>query len=189
MSRMISDPRTSQVAPHPAWTYPARALWSVVQVSLWRAAWKRCHVLRPAILRAFGAKVAWRTQIAGSVTIYFPWRLSIGGDTAIGPGVTFYNLGGLEIGRRVVISQNAYFCGGTHDYTKPNYPLICKSLVVEDDVWIGAAAFLCPGIRVGQGAVVGACSVVTKDVAPWAIVAGNPARAIGSRVITDAARC
>jgi putative colanic acid biosynthesis acetyltransferase WcaF len=182
---VISDPRTSRVAPHSRWTYPARGVWSLVQATLWRLAWKRVHVLRPAILRAFGADVAWRTQIAGSVKVYFPWRLSVGSETAIGPGVSFYNLGGLTIGKRVVISQNAYLCGGTHDYTRANYPLVCKPLVIGDDVWVGAAAFLCPGVSIGQGAVIGACAVITKDVAPWAIVAGNPARVIGTRVIRD----
>jgi putative colanic acid biosynthesis acetyltransferase WcaF len=173
------------MAPHPWWTYPARAVWTLTQMTLWRLAWKRVHILRPAILRIFGADVAWRIQIAGSVKVYFPWSLSVGGETAIGPSVSFYNLGGLTIGKRVVISQNAYVCGGTHDYNTGNYPLVCKPVVIGDDVWVGASAFLCPGVSIGQGAVIGACAVVTKDVAPWTIVAGNPARVIGTRVIKD----
>jgi putative colanic acid biosynthesis acetyltransferase WcaF len=161
----------------------------LVQASLWLVAWKRITFLRPAILRAFGAKASYRVQIAESVEVYFPWLLSIGRDTAIGPNVTFYNLGGLSIGNRVVISQNAYLCGGTHDYTEPNYPLIRKPITIGDDVWIGAAAFLCPGVRVGQGAVIGACAVVTKDVDPWTVVAGNPARRVRTRIIKDPATC
>jgi putative colanic acid biosynthesis acetyltransferase WcaF len=180
---VITDPRAAAAAPYPAWTYPARALWTLIQASLWRVAWRRITFLRPAILRAFGADVAWQTQISGSVQIYFPWWLSIGVDTAIGPGVTFYNLGGLSIGNRVVVSHNAYLCGGTHDYTKPNYPLLRKSLTIADDVWIGTAAFLCPGVKIGQGVVIGACAVVTKDVAPWTVVAGNPARVVRMRIM------
>jgi len=161
-----------------------RFLWVIVQATLWRLAWRRITFLRPAILRAFGADVAWRTQIAGSVKIYFPWWLSIGVDTAIGPGVTIYNLGGLSIGSRVVISHNAYVCGGTHDYTKPNYPLVRKTVIVGDDVWIATAAFVCPGVSIGKGAVVGACAVVTRDVTAWTVVAGNPARAIKTRAMS-----
>jgi putative colanic acid biosynthesis acetyltransferase WcaF len=187
-TRSITDPR-STVTPHPAWSYPLRALWTVVQATLWRLAWKRIYVLRPALLRVFGAQVAWRTQIAGSAAVYFPWRLTIGAETAIGPGVTLYNLGRLRIGERVVISQNAYLCGGTHDYTRASYPLICKELTIGDDVWIGASAFLCPGLSIGQGAVVGACSVVTRDVEPWTVVAGNPARIIRRRVLQDGVAC
>lgn len=113
----------------------------------------------------------------------------MGGDTAIGPGVTFYNLGGLSIGNRVVISQNAYLCGGTHDYRKPSYPLQRKRLTIADDVWIGAFAFLCPGVNVGQGAVIGACAVVSKDVAPWTVVVGNPARVVATRRLPGDSGC
>jgi putative colanic acid biosynthesis acetyltransferase WcaF len=183
---MLTNPEGAEFAPYPAWTYPARALWVLVQSTLWRLAWRRIFVLRPALLRLFGARVAWRTQLPGSLRIHFPWRLSVAAGTSVGPGVTFYNLGGLAIGSRVVISQNAYVCGGTHDYTVPTYPLVCKPVTIEDDVWIGAFAFLCPGVRVGQGAVVGACAVVTKDVAPWTVVAGNPARVIRARVMQNA---
>jgi len=183
---MLTNPEGAKIAPYPAWTYPARAVWVLVQATLWQLAWRRLPVLRPAILRLFGARVGRRVQLPGSLRIYFPWRLSIGRGTSVGPGVTFYNLGGLTIGARVVISQNAYLCGGTHDYTLPTYPLMCKPLAIDDDVWIGAAAFLCPGVRIGQGAVVGACAVVTKDVAPWTVVAGNPARVIRRRIMKHA---
>ncbi len=180
---VLTNPYGARTAPHPTWTYPARALWLVVQATLWRLAWRRIPGLRAGLLRLFGARVAWRTKLPGSLRIYFPWRVSIGPETSVGPGVTFYNLRALTAGSRGGISQNAYLCGGTHDYTRPTYPLVCKSLTIDDDVWIGAAAFLCPGVRVGQGAVVGACAVVTRDVAPWTVVAGNPARVVRERVV------
>jgi putative colanic acid biosynthesis acetyltransferase WcaF len=84
-----------------------------------------------------------------------------------------------------VVSQDVYFCGGTHDYTRPHYPLQRLAIRVEDDVWIGAGAFICPGARIGQGAVVGARAVVAKDVPPWKVVAGNPARVIKYRLLTS----
>ncbi len=95
----------------------------------------------------------------------------------------FYNLGGVVLGDRVVVSQDVYFCGGTHDYTDPAYPLVRLPIIVEDDVWIGAGAFIGPGVTVGQGAVVGARAVVVQDVPPWKVVAGNPARVIKDRVL------
>jgi putative colanic acid biosynthesis acetyltransferase WcaF len=180
---MSTEPARAAFMPYPAWTYPLRAVWQVVQCSLWRVAWRRVIVLRPAILKAFGASLPLRCRISGGVRIYFPWALRIGADVAISDGVVFYNLGGIELGNRVVVSQDVYFCGGTHDYTHPRYPLRRLPIAVEDDVWIGAGAFICPGVRIGAGAVVGARAVVTKDVPAWKVVAGNPARVIKDRVL------
>jgi putative colanic acid biosynthesis acetyltransferase WcaF len=163
--------------------YPARALWLVTQATLWRLAWKRLWFLRPALLKSFGARTPFRALISESVRVQFPWLLAMGESVAIGPGVTFYNLGGITLGSRVVISQDAYLCGGTHDYTTRDYPLLRLPIVIDDDVWIGAGAFIGPGVRVGQGAVVGARAVVTKDVPAWKVVAGNPARVIKDRIL------
>jgi putative colanic acid biosynthesis acetyltransferase WcaF len=154
-----------------------------VQATVWRLAWKRIPGLRPGILRLFGARVRLGALISESVRIYFPWALKSGEHLAIGPGVTFYNLGGVVLGDRVIVSQDVYFCGGTHDYTDPVYPLVRLPIIIEDDVWIGAGAFIGPGVTVGQGAVVGARAVVVQDVPPWKVVAGNPARVIKDRVL------
>lgn len=180
---MNTDPRGAARMPYPKWTYPVRAVWMLVQSTVWRLAWKRVCFLRPALLKAFGASVPFRSLICGGVKIYFPWALEIGRHAAISDRVVFYNLGGITLGDRVVVSQDVYFCGGTHDYTKPDYPLRRLAIVVEDDVWIGAGAFIGPGVRIGKGAVVGARAVVFKDVAPWKVVAGNPARVIKDRTL------
>jgi putative colanic acid biosynthesis acetyltransferase WcaF len=180
---MNTDPAGAAFMPYPGWTYPLRAVWQMVQISLWRLAWKRVIFLRPAILKIFGASVPWRCLISGGVRIYFPWALKVGRDVAISDRVVFYNLGGIELGDRVVVSQDVYFCGGTHDYTRPRYPLQRLPIAVESDVWIGAGAFIGPGVRIGAGAVVGARAVVVKDVPAWKVVAGNPARVVKDRVL------
>jgi putative colanic acid biosynthesis acetyltransferase WcaF len=180
---MLTDPSGAAFMPYPKWTYPARAVWQLVQVSLWVLAWKRVYFLRPALLKLFGAAVPFRCLVCSGVKVYFPWGLRIGRHAAISDRVVFYNLGGITLGDRVVISQDVYLCGGTHDYTRPNYPLRRLAITIEDDVWIGAGAFIGPGVRIGRGAVVGARAVVAKDVPPWKVVAGNPARVVKDRVM------
>jgi putative colanic acid biosynthesis acetyltransferase WcaF len=180
---MSTDPSKSVRRPYPTWTYFARVAWSLVQATLWRAAWSRVYFLRPALLRLFGAAVPLRCLIGGSVRVHFPWLITIGTDVAISHGVVFYNLDRITVGNRAVISQDAYFCGGTHDYSIATYPLVRKPIVIEDDVWIGAGAFVGPGVRIGRGAVVGARAVVFNDVPPWKVAVGNPARVIKDRVL------
>ncbi len=93
-------------------------------------------------------------------------------------------LGSPMIGSSLTISQRAHLCAGTHDYTDPAMPLLKPPIVIEDDAWICADAFVGPGVTVGQGAVVGARAVVVKDVPPWTIVAGNPARIVKRRALS-----
>jgi putative colanic acid biosynthesis acetyltransferase WcaF len=179
-----TNPVQATRAPYPKWTYLVRGLWILTQATLWRLAWKKITFLRPAILKCFGTRTPLRAvMLSESVRVQFPWWLVLGNHVAIGRGVIFYNLGGIELGNRVVVSQDVYFCGGTHDYTLPTYPLQRRRIVVEDDVWIGAGAFIGPGVRVGKGAIVGARAVVMRDVPPWKVVAGNPARIVKDRVM------
>lgn len=136
---------------------------------------------RRLILRCFGARVGRQVHMYPSTRIYFPWNLSVGDWSAIGEEALIYNLGPVTIGSRTTISHRAHLCAGTHDYTRLDLPLIKPSITVGDQAWICADAFVGPGVTVGQGAVVGARAVVTKDVQPWIVVAGNPAREIRKR--------
>ena len=84
-----------------------------------------------------------------------------------------------------MVSQEAYLCAGTHDYTDVTLPLMTLPVVVGADAWVCARAFIGPGVTVGEGAVVAACGVAVKDVEPWAIVGGNPAKFIRKRELRE----
>lgn len=107
-----------------------------------------------------------------------PENVELGDKVSIAPFVHIWGHGGLNIGNRVMIGSNSVITTLTHDYNQDVMfgTLIKKRIVIEDDVWIGAHSTILPGITVGKGAVVGAGSVVTKDVAPYSIVVGVPAR-------------
>lgn len=176
-----SPPLPPYRPPYPLRSYLARIAWGAVAWTLWPIGFARLFSLRPALLRLFGARVAGPSLIAASAQVEMPWLLSMGPEVCLGPRVRVYNIGGVELGQHVVISQDAYLCGGTHDYTDLSYPLIRKPIVIRDHAWIAAGAFIGPGVTIGEGAVVGARAVVTKDVEPWTVVAGNPARVIRRR--------
>ncbi|MEQ8819535.1 MAG: putative colanic acid biosynthesis acetyltransferase [Sumerlaeia bacterium] len=135
------------------------------------------------LLKLFGAKVGQNVNIYPDAVVYFPWNLEIGDWSSIGEGALIYNLGPVTIGKSATISQRAHLCAGTHDYTDPAMPLIKPPIVVEDQVWICADAFVGPNVTVGKGAVIGARAVVTRSVKPWKVVAGNPARPVKDRIL------
>lgn len=120
-----------------------------------------------------------------SVRIWAPWNLEIGQRTAVGPGAVCYNPAKIVLGNKVTISQRAHLCTASHDYTDKAHPLITKPIVVNDFGWIAAEAFVAFGVTVGEGAIVGARAVVSKNVEPWSIVAGNPAQFIKRRVMKE----
>lgn len=138
---------------------------------------------RNFLLRLFGARIGKQVHIYNTAAIYFPWNLEVGDWSAIGEHAFIYNLGPIRIGSQVTISQRAHLCAGTHDYTDPTLPLQKPPIVIEDQAWICADAFVGPGVTVGEGALVGARAVAVKDVAAWQVVAGNPARPIKKRVL------
>jgi len=136
---------------------------------------------RRFLLRLFGAEVGHQVNILPSAHIFIPWNLKIGNWSSIGFDALIYNLGPIEIGEKVTISQRAHLCAGTHDYRDPAMPLIKSTITVGDHVWICADAFIGPDIKIQNSAIVAARAVVTKDVAADSIVGGNPAKPIGTR--------
>lgn len=157
-----------------------RLAWAVGKM-LFRLVPRPLYAPRRIVLRCFGAKIGRNVNIANTVTIYFPWNLEIGDWSAIGEHAYIYNLGKIRIGERATVSQRAHLCAGSHDYADPALPLLTPPIVIGDQAWICADAFIGPGVSVGEGAVVGARAVAVKDVAPWSVVAGNPARFIKKR--------
>ena len=96
--------------------------------------------------------------------------------------------GGLSVGDNVMISQGVSILTTEHDYLQlaipmRDAPIILKSVSIGNDVWIGAHAVITSGVKVGQGSVIGAGCVVTKDIPSWSIAVGVPARIIKTRKI------
>lgn len=138
---------------------------------------------RNYVLKSFGAKLGKRSIVHASVKIWAPWNLSLGDYSTLGKHVDCYNQGKITIGANTTISQKSYLCASSHDITDLKHSLLLKPIVIEDQVWVAADAFIGPGVVVGQGAVVGARSAVFKNVEPWTVVGGNPAKEIKKRII------
>ena len=146
--------------------------WTPKPFNRWRLFW----------LRLFGAKLDGIPFVHQRARIHIPWNLTLHDRACLGDRANAYTLGEIEIGARAVIAQEVYLCTGTHDLNDPNLPLQVGKITVGADVFIGARAFIMPGVTIGDRAVVGACSLVTKDVKPGVIVMGNPARPLKTRV-------
>lgn len=160
--------------------YRKMVVWRVVNVVVFPLF---TALQRNWLLRKFGAKIGKGGIIYRSVRIFEPWNLEIDDYTVVGPRVRIYNKGHVTIGKEVVISQGAYLCTAGHDIASRVQKLTTKSIVIGDAAWIAMNALVLPGVKVGEGAVIGAGSVVTKDVAPWTVVGGNPAKFIKKREI------
>ena len=159
-----------------------RVLWMLAR-PLFRFSPRPLFAWRRALLRAFGARVGREVHVYASAVVYMPWNLTIGDWSSIGEDALVYNLGPVIIGERVTVSHRAHLCAGTHDYTSADLPLLKPPIGIESNAWICTDAFVGPGVLVGEGAIVGARAVVTRNVPPWTIVAGNPAREIKRRVM------
>jgi len=157
-----------------------RMLWSCVQFLFWPRTPRVLSPLRILLLRAFGARIG-RGCMVGSVRVWIPWNLEMDECAVLANGVELYNIAPIHLGSKSVVSQRSFLCTATHDYTKADFPLYSTAITIGAGSWIAASVFIAPGVNVGKGAVIGACSVVTRDVPAWTVCAGNPCRIIKSR--------
>ncbi|CAN5445639.1 colanic acid biosynthesis acetyltransferase WcaF [soil metagenome] len=163
----------------------SRVVWGVVYMVLFRYSPKPLHAWRSFLLRLFGAKVGKGVHVYPAVKIWAPWNLDLADECGVANGAVLYSQGKITIGKRVVISQGAHICAGTHDYRKSGFPLITMPIVIGDHVWIATEAFIHPGVTVGEGSVIGARAVVSKSMPSWMICSGHPCVAIRPRIMEE----
>lgn len=148
-----------------------------------------CYSVRHAwYRRAVGMRLGAGSTILMDVYVYMRGRvkadrpgISIGKHTVINWGCVLDGRGGLHIGDNVSVSPGVWILTDGHDMRDPLFPEILAPVQIDDYVWIGSRAMVLPGVTIGEGAVVAAGAIVTKDVSAYSVVAGSPARPIGVR--------
>ena len=133
------------------------------------------------MLKIFGVKLSGMPFIHSAARIQIPWNLTMEHRACLGERANAYSLGKIKIMEGATIAQGSYLCTGTHDFNDSNLQLITKPITIGKNAFIGARAMILPGVSIGNQAIVGAMSVVSKDIPDYQIVAGNPAKKIGER--------
>src|SRR5207245_1084102 len=136
---------------------------------------------RRFLLRCFGARVGAGARPYPRARVWAPWNLVMDEQSCLANDVDCYCVDRIELGRGAIVSQYAYLCSASHDFRSPDFDLVTAPIRIGEDAWVAARAFIGPGVSIGPRAVVAACSVVVRDVASEAVVAGNPARIVGWR--------
>ncbi|HEY2251355.1 MAG TPA: hypothetical protein VGH74_09855 [Planctomycetaceae bacterium] len=168
-------------SPHSFINRAARTGWVAVWMIFGRMTPRFLHGWRRLLLRLCGATVNTGARAYPSCRIWAPWNIELGEHSCLSERVDCYSVDRIVLGAFAVVSQDAVLCTATHDYTSPDFPVVTRPIEIGAHAWIAAGAFIGPGVTIGEGAVVGARAVVFKDVPAWTIVAGNPARSIGTR--------
>ena len=163
-----------------------RVVWGIVWAFLFRPSPRVFHAWRRFLLRLFGAQIGRGVRVYPSARIWAPWNLRMRDHSWLGPDVDCYCVAPVEIGANAVVSQYSYLCTASHDYELPTFPLVAAPIILHAGAWIAADAFIGMGVTIGEGAVVGARASFFKDVEPWWVVGGNPARVIKRRELRAA---
>ena len=164
-----------------------RFVWKIVWLVLFRTTPRGnlFRVWRIALLKLFGAHVKWSSNVLPSCRIWQPWKLTMGKYACLSEDVDCYSVDEIEIGDQATVSQGAILCTAGHDISSASMELVHKPICIKHSAWVSGWVIVLPGVTVGDGAVIGAGSVVTKDVAPWTVVCGNPADFVKHRVLSD----
>jgi putative colanic acid biosynthesis acetyltransferase WcaF len=173
-----------------SWYQPGRSklwqiAWFLIGLPILRSSILPSSALRVRLLKFFGAEVGEGVVIKPGVRIKYPWHLRLGNDVWLGESCWIDNLTTVRIGNDVCISQGAYLCTGNHNWSDPSFALAVEPILLGDGAWVGAHAFLSPGVVLGDGAIATGGSVITKNVPAFEIHAGNPAVFVRRRHIVS----
>jgi putative colanic acid biosynthesis acetyltransferase WcaF len=146
-------------------------VWTPKPLNEWRLFW----------LRVFDAKIHGKPFVHQRARILIPWNLTLHDRACLGDRANAYTLGEIEIGARATIAQEAYLSTGSHDFSQAGMPLVSAKITIGEDAFVGARAFVLPGVTIGARSVIGAGSVVTRDVPENVVAAGNPCKVLRPR--------
>jgi putative colanic acid biosynthesis acetyltransferase WcaF len=159
-----------------------RFLWNIIQSTLFRFSPRTFHSFRNLILKIFGAKIGKHVHIYNKVQIWSPKNLIIKNYVAIANDVQIYNVENVKIESFTVVSQGSFLCTASHDYNSKNFQLYAKPIYLKKNVWVCAQSFIHPGVTIEEGIVIGARSVVIKDLKKkWTVYSGFPVKYLAKR--------
>lgn len=158
-----------------AWEYVWMlfCVWTPKPANSWRLFW----------LKIFGCKIYGKPFVHQRARIQIPWNLILHDRSCLGDRANAYSLGVIEIFEGATVGQEAYICTGTHAFEKTTLNLITAKIAIGKNVFIGVRAIVMPGVTIAENAIVGAGSLVTKNVDANSIVGGNPAKHLKFRTI------
>jgi acetyltransferase-like isoleucine patch superfamily enzyme len=164
------------------------SLYSYAEHLLWMFANLLPPVLRTPLLRPFFKRLGAKPLIDYGTYIRYPFKVSIGDNVAINRGCRIYasyQVADAEIiiDDRVVFGPDVKLLGAGHDYETIDLRDTAATIHVCSHVWIGAGSIILPGVTVGEGAIVGAGSIVSRDIPPWSVALGTPAKVIKERKV------
>lgn len=172
-------------SPHAVRNKLGRVIWRFVWLIFYRPSPRILHRWRCMLLRLFGATIGAGAHPYPTAVIWAPWNLEMGEHSCLGDRVDCYCVDTIRLGRNATVSQYTFLCTASHDYSRPDMPLITAPITIEAHAWIAADVFIGPGVTVGTGAIVGARSTILKHVLPMTVVAGNPPRTLRERSLTS----
>lgn len=158
-----------------------RAVWNLVWLLL--ASWTPppLHPWRRFLLRLFGARIGKHTRIYGSARIWYPPNLEMGDYSVLGWKVNCYSQGKVILEDYANVAQYVHLVTGSHNIDDPSFQLFTRPIRVCRHAWLASDSFVGPGVTVGEGAVLGGRGVAFKDLEPWTVYVGNPAKPIRKR--------
>ncbi len=163
--------------------WPRRIIWFYISALIFKTSLFPSSAFKVFLLRLFGAKIGKGIVLRHRLNIKSPWFLIVGDFSWIGEEVWIDNLVPVKIGSHVCLSQGAMLQTGNHDFSKSTFDLITGGIILEDGVWIGAKALVCPNVFAAEHAVLNAGSIATKNMEAYFVYQGNPAIKVKQRTI------
>lgn len=183
MSDNAVEFRPVQHSPFSKWIKIKLLLWRIVNITIFRYSPFFCRKFRVLLLRIFGARIDWSCSINRLAEIDGPWYLTMGYQSSLADHVWIRCRAPVTIGKHCIIGREVAIMTGSHRLSSPRFELVTAPVDIKDNVWIATRGFVHKGTTIGEGAVIGACTVVSGVVEPWTVVGGNPAKFIKERVL------